>query len=179
MQRRIAIKYLFIVAGGTVVLPACLHKADKASLLLNNIDINADQEKTLAEFAETLIPKSATPGAKDTYAHLYALRILDDCFDKEAQQKFSKGLKDVEEMVKKTHSTTFLNASVAQRTDILNTLEAKKASDDALHFYRIMKNLTIQGYLTSKPVLGDIFHYELVPGRYNGAFPVKTVIHQA
>ena len=106
MQRRTVIKYLFVVAGGTAVVPACLHKERKASLLLNNIDINADQEKTLAEFAETLIPKSATPGAKDTYAHLYALRILDDCFDKEAQQKFSKGLEEVADMVKKTHSST-------------------------------------------------------------------------
>jgi hypothetical protein len=179
MKRRTVIKYLFVVAGGAAVLPSCVQKQSKASLLLKNLDINADQENTLAEFAETLIPASATPGAKDTYAHLYALRILDDCFEKEAQQTFMKGLNDVETMMKKDHGSTFLNATAAQRAEMLTALENKKASDDALQFYKLMKNLTIQGYLTSKPVLGDIFHYELVPGRYNGAYPVKTIIHQA
>lgn len=179
MERRTVIKYLFVIAGGATVLPSCLHKEGKASLLLKNIDINSDQEKLLAEFAETLIPSSSTPGAKDTYAHLYALRMVDDCFEKESQQKFMKGLAALEDMTKKAHNTSFLNASAAQRTQILAALENKKASEDALQFYQLMKELTIRGYLTSKPVLGNIFHYELVPGRYNGTFPVKTIIHQA
>ena len=179
MKRRTAVKYLFAIASGTAVLPSCLHKESKASVLLKNINIDADQEKMLAEFAETLIPASRTPGAKDTYAHLYALRIMDDCFEKEAQQKFTKGLKAVEDWTKKEHNTSFANASAAQRSQILTALESKKATEDAQEFYKLMKNLTIRGYLTSKPVLGDIFHYELVPGRYSGAVPVKTIIHQA
>ncbi|WP_121356986.1 gluconate 2-dehydrogenase subunit 3 family protein [Flavisolibacter nicotianae] len=179
MERRTAVKYLFVIAGGTAVLPSCLHKENKASVLLKNIAVTADQETMLAEFAETLLPASSTPGAKDTYAHLHALRMMDQCFDKDAQKKFTGGMKEVESMMKKAHNTTFAGASAAQRSEILTALENKKASEDALQFYKLMKNLTIQGYLTSKPVLGDIFHYELVPGRYNGAFPVKTIIHQA
>lgn len=179
MERRKALKYLFVIAGGTAVLPACLHKESKASILLKNMAVDADQENMLAEFAETLIPASATPGAKDTYAHLHVLRMMDECYDKEAQQKFTSGLKEVENMVKKAHNTSFVNATAAQRAGILTSLENKQAPEDALQFYKLMKNLTIQGYLTSKPVLGDIFHYELVPGRYVGAFPVKTIIHQA
>jgi len=179
MKRRTALRYLFVIAGGTAVLPSCLHKESKASILLKNMSLTAEEENMLAEFAETLIPASATPGAKDTYAHLHALRMMDECYDKDARQKFTKGLKDVEDMVKKAHNTSFLNATPAQRAGILTALEKKNATEDALQFYKLMKNLTIQGYLTSKPVLGDIFHYELVPGRYIGAFPVKTTLHQA
>jgi hypothetical protein len=179
MKRRTALKYLFVIAGGTAVLPACLHKESKASFLLKNISITAEEEKMLAEFAETLIPASTTPGAKDTYAHLHALRMMDECFNKDAQQKFTRGMKEVEDMMKKAHNTSFVKATTAQRADIMTALEKKNASEDALQFYKLMKNLTIQGYLTSKPVLGDIFHYELIPGRYIGAFPVKTIIHQA
>lgn len=179
MKRRTALKYLFVVAGGTALLPSCLHKESKASVFLKNIDIDGDQEAMLAEFAETLIPKSATPGAKDTYAHLHVLRMMDNCFDKDAQKKFIAGMKDVEDMMKKAHNTNFVKATPSQRAEIVTVLEAKKASEDALQFYKLMKNLTIQGYLTSKPVLGDIFKYELVPGRYNGAYPVKNIIHQA
>jgi hypothetical protein len=167
------------MAGGAAVLPSCLHKEGKASILLKNMNITAEQEVMLAEFAETLIPASATPGAKDTYAHLFALRMLDDCYEKAEQQVFTKGLKAVEDMVEDKHKTGFAKATAAQRADVLTTLENKKGSEDAQGFYKLMKNLTIQGWLTSKPVMGGIFNYELVPGRYNPAFPVKTIIRQA
>lgn len=179
MERRTVLKYLFVVAGGTALLPSCLHKDSKASFLLKNIAVDPDQEKMLAEFAETILPASATPGAKDTYAHLFALRMVDDCYEKEKQQTFLKGLKTVEDMTKKAYNTAFLHATAEQRTAILSALENKKAPEEAVEFYKMMKGLTIQGYLTSKPVLGNILKYELVPGRYNGAYPVKTIIHQA
>jgi hypothetical protein len=179
MERRTLLKCLVIVAGGTAILPSCARKESKASILLKKMSVTAEQEAMLAEFAETLIPASATPGAKDTYSHLYALRMLDDCYEKEEQQVFTKGLKAVEKMVKEKHNTTFAGATAAQRADILSTLEAQKGSDEAQGFYKLMKNLTIQGYLTSKPVMGGIFNYELVPGRYLAAVPVKTTFRQA
>ncbi|HET7896585.1 MAG TPA: gluconate 2-dehydrogenase subunit 3 family protein, partial [Flavisolibacter sp.] len=156
-----------------------LHKDSKASLLLKNISISAEQENMLAELAETLIPASTTPGAKDTSAHLFALRMVNDCMTKEKQQQFLKGLDAVEKMSEKAYSVSFAKATASQREKLLAALEAKQASADALAFYQMMKDLTIQGYLSSKPVLGDVFHYELVPGRYNGAAPVKTIHHQA
>jgi hypothetical protein len=179
MERRTLLKCLLLVAGGSAVLPACLHKQSKASIVLNNMSISAEQEATLGEIAETLIPASATPGAKDTYAHLYALRMLDDCYEKEEQETFLKGLKAVDELTKEKHNTSFAAASAAQKKGIVSVLEAKKASADAQAFYQLMKQLTIQGYTTSKPVMGAIFKYELVPGRYVPAFPAKAIIHQA
>lgn len=141
--------------------------------------ISLDQEKTLAELAETLIPASSTPGAKDTYAHLFALRMLDDCYEKDAQQQFTNGLEALDKMIKEQYNTSFLKATPTQRAQVLTALEKKQAPEAVLSFYKEMKNLTIKGYLTSKPVLGDILKYELVPGRYNGAVPVKTTTLQA
>jgi hypothetical protein len=179
MERRRALKYLFVMAAGTAILPSCGEKESKSSFLLKNMKLSLEEEKTLAELAETILPASATPGAKDTYAHLFALRMLDDCYEKEDQQTFTKGLKALDNLVKEKHGTTFLKASPAQRAQVLTALENKQAPEDVLAFYKLAKNLTIQGYLTSKPVMGDIFHYELVPGRYLGAAPVKTVTLQA
>ena len=179
MERRTLLKCFLLIAGGTAVLPSCLHKEAKASLLLKNLSVTAEEEAMLAEFAETLIPASATPGAKDTYSHLYALRMLDDCHEKEEQQAFMKGMRAVEEMAKSRYNTGFADTTAARRTELLTLLENKKGNDEAQAFYKQMKSLTIQGWLTSKPVMGDILHYELVPGRYNGAFPVKPIIRQA
>ncbi|MDQ3278714.1 MAG: gluconate 2-dehydrogenase subunit 3 family protein [Bacteroidota bacterium] len=179
MERRRALKYLFVMAAGTAILPSCKQQESKSSFLLKNMKVSQDQEKTLAELAETLIPSSSTPGAKDTYAHLFALRMLDDCYEKDAQQQFANGLEGLDKMVKEKHNTTFLKATPAQRAQILTALEKKQAPESVLSFYKEMKNLTIKGYLTSKPVMGGLLKYELVPGRYNGATPVKTTTLQA
>lgn len=167
------------MTAGAAILPSCSQQESKSTFLLKNMTLSLEEEKTLAELAETILPASATPGAKDTYAHLFALRMLDDCYEKEDQQTFTKGLAGLNSLAKEKHGTTFLKASAAQRAEVLSAIESKQAPEDVLAFYKLAKNLTIQGYLTSKPVMGDIFHYELVPGRYVGTAPVKTVTLQA
>jgi len=179
MQRRTAVKYLFVVAAGSAIVPSCLHKTNKVSIVLKHLDINAEQEKLLAEIAETIIPGGTAPGAKDTYAHLFVLKMVDDCYEEQQQKTFSVGLKEINDIAKQKSGTSFLKCTTQQRNEIVNLLEDKKASSNAVRCYEIIKPLTIQGYLTSRPVLGDIFKYELVPGRYNGSFPVKTIIHRA
>jgi len=179
MQRRTAVKYLFVVAAGSAIVPSCLHKTDKASIALKHLDINAEQEKLLAEIAETIIPGGAAPGAKDTYAQLFVLKMVDDCYEEQQQKTFLVGLKEIDDFAKQKSGTSFLKCTNQQRNEIVNLLEDKKASGNAVQCYQIIKSLAIQGYLTSKPVLLDIFKYELVPGRYNGFFPVKKIVHQA
>lgn len=178
MQRRTAVKYLFVMTAGSAILPSCLNKAEKPSIVLKHLDITAEQEKSLQVIAATIIPGGITPGAKDTYAHLFVLRMIDDCYEAQQQKTFMNGLRGVEETTKKKFGTTFLKCTDQQRNEIVNALESKAASKEAIDFYKMMKDLTIRGYLSSKPVLGDIFKYELVPGRYNGSFPVKTITHQ-
>jgi hypothetical protein len=179
MQRRTALKYLFVLTAGSVVVPACLHKRNKVSIALKHLDISTEQEKVLGEIAETVIPGGTTPGAKDTYAHLFVLRMIDDCYEEKNQKIFLSGLNDTQHLAAKKFGASFLKCNIQQRNEIIGLLETKNASGNAVEFYAMMKALTIQGYLTSRPVLGDIFKYELVPGRYNGFFPVKTIIHQS
>jgi hypothetical protein len=37
-----------------------------------------------------------------------------------------------------------------------------------------MKQQTINGYMNSKYVMTNLVVWELIPGRYNGYFPVKA-----
>jgi hypothetical protein len=178
MQRRTAVKYLFVVAAGSALLPSCLHKKEKASVSLKHLDLDMDHENLLAELGETIIPTGAAPGAKDTYAHLFVLRMVDDCYDQSKQKKFMNGLRQLNDFTEERFNTSFVKASPSQRNEIVSAIENKKATEEILSFYSITKPLMIQGYVSSKPILGTIFKYELVPGRYNGFFPVKTAIHQ-
>src|SRR5258708_31736504 len=92
IHRRTAIRQLAILSAGAALLPSCLHPHDKPSVSLKNLTVTGDQEKLLEELTATLIPTDSTPGARDISAHLFALRMVDDCSPKTDQEKFMKGL---------------------------------------------------------------------------------------
>jgi hypothetical protein len=176
MKRRTVLKQMLYVTGGVLVLPSCLHNKSKASLLLKNISVDGDEEKIMAELCETIIPATDTPGAKDLSAHLFALMMVDDCYKKDDQQKFIRGLKAFEEKSKKAYNKSFATSSPAEKATLLNELEAGKDSkDDLAYFYGVTKKHTIQAYTTSKYYLTKVQVYELVPGRYHGCVPVKKI----
>jgi len=87
-NRRIAIQQLLLIWAGVALLPSCLQNEQKVSIPLKMIRIDPDDESMLAELAETILPKTDTPGAKDLSAHLFALKMVDDCYSKVNQEKY-------------------------------------------------------------------------------------------
>lgn len=175
VTRRSAIKQFLLVSAGAVLVHSCLQDKSKASVILKNMSIDADQEKLLAELAETIIPATTTPGAKDISAHLFALKMLDDCYKPEDQQKFITGMNQFEKNCKTKNERNFVDCTPQQRSDLLTDLETKKDQNDELtFFYATVKKLTIQAYSTSKFYLTNVRVYELVPGRFHGCVPATT-----
>lgn len=164
MDRRLAIKQVLIIAGGMALLPSCLREAGKASIQLKNLDIDLDHEKILAEICEMIIPKTDTPGAKDLGLHLFVLKMVDDCYEKKDQEVFINGLKYVSGLDEKARKQFIIDANAKK----------EKLNEDAYNFFNIVKDKTIGGYMNSKYVMSNLVIWELVPGRYNGYFPVKT-----
>lgn len=174
ITRRIAVKQLLIISGGIVIFPSCIHHKDETSIPLKNLELTADHEKLMAEIADTIIPKTDTPGAKELATHIYTLKMLDDCTEKEQQDAFIKGLNEINNISKKKFNNKFINCTVPQREAILNDVETNKTySKDVQSFYGMMKHFTIQGYMTSKYVGTKLVIYELVPGRFHGSFPIQ------
>lgn len=158
-----------IFAGGIYLLPSCSNDPAKSSIQLTNIEVSADQEAILAEIAESIIPKSANaPGAKDLNLHLFALKMVDDCHSKEEQQKFIASLRLIE---KKSLFTPLDNEK--RNVFIRELSDDEKAPEELRVFMKITKQRVIQGFTNSKFVMTDLQQYELVPGRYNGYFPVE------
>ena len=180
MQRRTVIKNFIYAAGGALLLPACLHEQAGASIPLKNIHMTADDEKLLGEVVGTIIPATDTPGAKDLGVHQFAMIMIDDCYDKETQDQFVKGLQGLNAAAKKQYGQSFIELPVVQREELL--LQLEKAGDKAdkndatAAFYKHAKRLTIQGYLNSKYVMTHITKYELVPGRFHGSVPVTKSV---
>jgi gluconate 2-dehydrogenase subunit 3-like protein len=170
LDRRSVLKNLLVVTGGVIFLPSCLHKNDATtSIQLKNLALTGNDEHLLAELSETIIPKTDTPGAKDTYTHLYILKTIDDCRTKEDQKKFEKGLKAFDKFVQKSNQKSFMELTPTQRGGVLLQMERKKdVPEDVQAFYKTIKGLTIQGYMSSKFYLTKVQVYELTPGRFKG-----------
>lgn len=174
VSRRSVLKQLAIITGGVLVLPACMPEKSKSSLLLKNIKVDSDAETLVAELSETILPATDTPGAKDLYTHLFALKMVDDCSSKEEQEIFMRGLNRFGDWSKKTAGVTFSKASAQQRENILQTIEVgNNVPDDIKAFYNQLKGLTVQAYVTSKFYLTEVQPYKLTPGYFKGCTPVQ------
>lgn len=159
MNRRTALKQMFIMAGGIMIATSCDFSSKAPSIQLNQIKLNHDDELFLAELVEAIIPQTDSPGAKELNLHLFVMKMLDDCTSPEDQKKFLDGLKAAHQVKGKP---------LAEQQAYLTSLD----KDDT--FFNILKRRTIQGYKNSEYVMKNKLVYELVPGRYNGAFKIEA-----
>jgi hypothetical protein len=107
--------------------------------------------------------------------HLIILKMVDDCSDAAEQQAFMAGLDSIDQLAKQKYGNAFLQCSDTQKKELLNDIAGgRQDSKQLITMMDITKRRVIQGFMNSKYVMTDLKQYELVPGRYNGYFPVKT-----
>lgn len=171
-SRRTALKQLALVSLGMALVPSCMEDRSKASLLLKSLKISPEDEAMLAELCEIIIPKTNTPGAKDISAHLFVLKMVDDCSPKDQQEVFIKGMEEFKKICKETTGKSLVDCNAEERQKITDLLLAMKTEDVPLvQFLGMVKGRTIQAYTSSEFYLTKVKVYELVPGRYQGCVP--------
>lgn len=164
-----------VALGGLISLPAWAEGWNKTSVASLQAFLSPTQDALLADIVETIIPATDTPGAKALGVHSFVQKMVADCYDKKAQDTFSKGLTTVESMAQQTGGKAFAALTDSQRIELLKRLEQSTEAEQK-DFYRLVKSLTIQGYMTSEYVMTNITKYELVPGRYHGCVPVTAKV---
>lgn len=178
MNRRIAVKNLAWLAGAATLLPSCLSQTEREQTSLPpTAALTASQQQLVADVCETLLPRTDTPGAKDLGLHLYVLKMLHDCTPPKEQQLFVAGLGQLDAAVQRQQGRSFAASTLPQRAAFLQHLDQQPTdfSDELVDFYRIARQLTIDGYTNSKYFMTKEVVYELVPSRYNGYYPVSKV----
>lgn len=185
MNRRTVLKNLALVIGGAVLLPSCVGKDGTSYVQLKHVNIDEDGQRLIADMAETIIPKTTTPGAKDLNLPAFVLLMIDDCFDKKGQEVFVAGMKAFKEKVKKEHGKEFGDLDAKTREAVLMAIEKppvtalkpqKNAAPDSIaNFYGGVKGQTIFGYTNSQYFMTKQIVYELVPGRYIVHYPVSKL----
>lgn len=175
VSRRTLIKQLMLGAGAAALLPSCVfdkkETANDGSFL-----ISEDQNKLIAEIAETIIPKTNTPGAKDLKVEEFINVMVTDCFDKETQDKFARGLIAIDALSNERFNDSFIKIIPAQRNELFTDMVDKKESvpSEVVEFFPLIKGLTIRGYMASEYIMTEVKPWLLVPGPSKGCVEVKA-----
>ena len=163
MNRRELIKNVGLILGGTLSAPTlfAMNRREKSLPPLgSDFKLTAQQRQVVAEVAETILPKTNTPGAKDAGVPAFVEMMLQDCYEQKECTTFLEGVKNLE-------TADFLNMNTAQRIEALKKIEAesKKLSYGSTSFWRLMKELTLLGYYTSEVGTKASFEYVPIPGK--------------
>jgi hypothetical protein len=171
MERRVALKSVAVAMGAMAGLPAWASGWSKGSLPKGRL-LSVDQSKNLAAIVEAIIPKTDTPGAGELGVGDFVQKMVKDCYDSKAQANLVSGVSNLDEQSIQRFGKSFVDAGKDQKLQLLQDID--KGSDASQKaFLGMVKNLTIQGYMTSEYVMTNITHYEMVPARYHGCVPVK------
>ena len=177
MKRRVALKNLALAAGGLLALPSWANGWSEEKLPAGPGFLSPQLEALLAEVTETILPATDTPGAKDLKIPAFVQKMLADCYEPEVQKNVAKGLETVEQEAKKAAGKSFASCSAPQRESIL--IQLKVSAEPAISsFYKLVKDLTLQGYLTSEYYLTNHTNYKMIPGHFYGCVPVSAQTKQ-
>jgi len=181
MNRRDAVKRMSALAGGTLSTPIVMAimngcKPTEKPDWLPEI-LTAEQDATIIEVSELIIPKTDTPGAKDALVNRYVDVLLKDCYTKENRDHFLAGLDTFNQKAKDVYGNSFADCAKEEQIALLKEEDEAAytggGDKDKKPFFREMKELTLVGYFTSEPGATQALTYVAVPGAFQGCLPYE------
>ncbi|MDR0794019.1 MAG: gluconate 2-dehydrogenase subunit 3 family protein [Chitinophagaceae bacterium] len=178
MNRRELIKTISILTGATVVggeffLSGC-----------KNTNKNIFDDKDIAffdEVAETIIPKTNTPGAKDAETGKFIALYATECYTDEEMNALKKGIDLLNNASLKKYNAGFVKITASQKEELLTAIDAEAKNENGQtkqgtgipHYFTLMKQLTLLGFFTSKQGATQVLRYVPIPGTYHGCIDYK------
>lgn len=189
MNRREALNQVAWLMGGMLTAPTLAAFAEEkapsslAAATMPAFSLSSVQRQIVAEVAEHIIPKTNTAGAKEAGVPAFIELMLNDCYKAPEHESFLEGVSELEQ-------AGFLKQSAQQQVATLKALEIKtkelmkaynvqsvKVGDNVdattmnkkakgVPFWRLMKELTLLGYFTSKEGIEQNFEYRPIPGKF-------------
>ncbi|MFZ9982270.1 MAG: gluconate 2-dehydrogenase subunit 3 family protein [Cyclobacteriaceae bacterium] len=188
MDRRQAIQRAAVVLGYSISAPAIMGilKGCKATpeIGYKPVFFNPDQAAVMAEVAEIIIPKTETPGAKETGVPAFMDLMLKDCYGPEDQKRFLEGVTALDAEAEKSFGNGFMDCSPEQQKELVQRIHSEAIASVRSQnppkerpFILMAKELTMLGFFTSEAGATQVLNYVPVPGSYQGCVQVGTTIN--
>lgn len=146
---------------------------------------NKEQALVIADLAETILPKTTTPGAKDVGVPAFIDGFVSAIYSKADQEKF---LADLDAFNAGTGNKKFSESSPEEQKQYAKDIhdkaiaEAKSVSEGWWNTAKVerpfilkMKELTLLGFFTSKLGATEVLQYNPAPGPYQGCVPLAEI----
>jgi Gluconate 2-dehydrogenase subunit 3 len=182
MKRKKAIETILLAGGATVVG----FSGYEWFILTRNPDKDylISKKSLLEDLAETIIPATDTPGAREAGAVEFMLPMLNECTDIKTLNRFVRGLQDLEEYTQSHYKQEFSACSPAEKEAILQWAEQKSWVSNSLldkikskftgrPFFEMLKTYTVYGYCISEKGASLGMRYMPVPGKYLPCIPLE------
>jgi hypothetical protein len=138
--------------------------------------IRPERAAMLEALVDTILPATATPGAKQARVQVFVDLALRDCYTPAEQKLFTDGLEALAGESQSRHGRPFEACSADERHALLVPLDAASYAPDTGargSFIRILKDVTLVGFFTSRIGATQVLAYEAVPGGFRGCLDLR------
>jgi glucoside 3-dehydrogenase (cytochrome c) hitch-hiker subunit len=181
VRRRELISLIAALTGASVVGSDALWAAggsDKNQANYSDADL-----RLFDELAETILPRTDTPGAKDAAVGKFIADYSAARYEPAHIAILKTGISEINARMQALHRVNFVQASPEQRRSLLVTIDAqanhyarvtdRKTRATTPHYFTLLKQLTLFGFFTSELGASHVVRYRPVPGKYKGCIPYK------
>lgn len=138
--------------------------------------LTAEETAFVSSLAQTIIPKTQTPGAADVGVHDTIQEMLSKWGDDEARLYWREGLAKLARVLRKSAGQDFVKLSALQGQNVLSKYDAQVIGGGLNDpFYRDMKKTVATAYYMSEAGASEELHYDPVPGEWRGDVPFSEI----
>jgi hypothetical protein len=176
MQRRDILKTLG-AAAALAVLPeteALAAWARLGSSLRFAGTLSDSQLALIGAIGDTILPRTDSPSATDVKVPAFVDVIVSENYTDNQRMAFTSALDPLAAALRGADGTTFVAMDAEHRAVALGAVERASRREQPYSTYWRLKGLVIHGYFTSEPVAKQVLHYQMMPGRFDGAAKVRA-----
>jgi hypothetical protein len=125
-----------------------------------------DEFKTVETLTELIIPTDDAPGAKEAQVARYIDFVVSAAaeFKPSLQIEWAQGLELLDRLSRDKHGGPFYEISAANQEALLTAMSLPEREPGASHpgfgFYSLVKDMTVEGFYTSRVGLIDVLGYK-------------------
>jgi len=194
MNRREALQRTALVLGYTISAPLAVAVLNgckaKPELTYTPKFFSEDQARLISSLAETILPRTDTPGAIDAGVPGFIDDMVGTVYSTEQQKTFTDGLTALAEEAKTALSNDFIDAKPEEQLSFVQKKNSEALSgggggqsegwwaaggSKTKPFFLEMKELTVLGFFTSEAGATKVLQYNQVPGPFKGCVPLAEV----
>ena len=135
--------------------------------------LTAAQLAFVRAVADTVIPRTDTPSATDVGVERFVNVIYSEHAKDDERKEFVAGIDAIDARATSVANAAFVDLDPAARGKVIESLESGPRNAEPSRSWWRLKGLVVHGYFTSEPVQKNVLKVEVMPGRFEGAAPIK------